>query len=169
MFSSPHHIILRLAGGHDGGSVLFCTQRKVIKPLQWHHNGHDGVSNHQPHDCLLNRSCRCTSKKTSKLCITRLCAWNSPAQRSSNAENVSIWWRHLSGHDGGSVLFCTHKKVIKLTMLTIFNSYNVGIARIIFISCIIFITRIILRACIIFITPGVPKDLVISKNIILMA
>ena len=24
-------------------------------PLQWRHNGHDGVSNHQPHDYLLNR------------------------------------------------------------------------------------------------------------------
>ena len=22
--------------------------------LQWRHNGHDGVSNHQPHDYLLN-------------------------------------------------------------------------------------------------------------------
>ena len=22
--------------------------------LQWHHNEHDGVSNHQPYDCLLN-------------------------------------------------------------------------------------------------------------------
>ena len=24
-------------------------------PLQWRHNGHDSISNHQPHDCLLNR------------------------------------------------------------------------------------------------------------------
>ena len=23
--------------------------------LQWRHKGHDGVSNHQPHDCSLNR------------------------------------------------------------------------------------------------------------------
>ena len=23
--------------------------------LQWHHNGHSGVSNHQPHNCFLNR------------------------------------------------------------------------------------------------------------------
>ena len=39
------------------------------------------------------------SKKTSKLCVTGLCEGNSPvtgeflAQRASNAENVSIWWR----------------------------------------------------------------------------
>ena len=29
--------------------------QRVHTPLQWRHNGRDGVSNHQPHDCLLNR------------------------------------------------------------------------------------------------------------------
>ena len=24
-------------------------------PLQWRHNGRDDISNHQPHDCLVNR------------------------------------------------------------------------------------------------------------------
>ena len=39
-------------------------------------------------------------KKTSKLRVTGLCVGNStgtsefPSQRASNAENVSIWWRH---------------------------------------------------------------------------
>ena len=33
--------------------------------LQWRHNGDYGVSNHQPHECLLNRLFRCRSKKTS--------------------------------------------------------------------------------------------------------
>ena len=31
--------------------------------LQWHHNGRDGVSDHQPHDCLLKRLFRRRSKK----------------------------------------------------------------------------------------------------------
>ena len=68
--------------------------------LRWRHNGRDSVSNHQPHDCLLNRLFRRRSKKTSKLRVTGLCAGNSPgtgefpAQMVSNAENVSIWWRH---------------------------------------------------------------------------
>ena len=68
--------------------------------LQWRHYGRDRVSNHQPHDCLLNRLLRHRSKKTSKLRVTGLCAGNSPAtaefpaQMASNAENVSIWWRH---------------------------------------------------------------------------
>ena len=64
------------------------------------HNEWDGVPNHQPHDCLLNRFFRRRSKKTSKLRVIGLCAGNSsvtgefPAQMASNAENVSIWWRH---------------------------------------------------------------------------
>ena len=50
--------------------------------------------------CLLNRLFRRRSKKTSKLRVTGLCAGNLPvtsefpAQMASNAENVSIWWRH---------------------------------------------------------------------------
>ena len=46
--------------------------------LQWRHNGHHGVSNHQPYHCLLNRLFRRRSKKTSKLRVTGLCAGNSP-------------------------------------------------------------------------------------------
>ena len=69
-------------------------------PLRWRHNGRDSGSNHQPHDCLLNRLFRRRSKKTSKLRVTGLCTGNSPgtgefpAQMASYAENVSIWWRH---------------------------------------------------------------------------
>ena len=68
--------------------------------LHWRHDGRDSVSNHQPHDCLLNRLFRRRSKKTLKLRVTGLCAGNSPvtgefpAQMASNAENISIWWRH---------------------------------------------------------------------------
>ena len=63
-------------------------------PLQWRHNSHDCVSNHQPHDCLLHRLFTRKSKKTPKLRVTGLCAGNSPvtgefpAQLASNAENV---------------------------------------------------------------------------------
>ena len=60
----------------------------------------NGVSKHRPRDCLFNRLFKAQIKKTSKLLVTGLCAGNSPvtgefsAQRTSNAENVSIWWRH---------------------------------------------------------------------------
>ena len=46
--------------------------------LRWRHNDHAGVSNHQPHGCLLNRLFRRRSKKTPKLRVTGLCAGNSP-------------------------------------------------------------------------------------------
>ena len=68
--------------------------------LQWRHNGCDGVSHHQPYECLLNRLYRRRTKKTSKLRVTGLCAGNSPVtgefptQMASNAENIFIWWRH---------------------------------------------------------------------------
>ena len=77
-----------------------CTW-KILYASQWRHNECDGISNHQPHDCLLNRLFRRRSKKTSKLlCVTGLCEGNSPvisefpAQRALNVENVSIWWRY---------------------------------------------------------------------------
>ena len=92
----------------DGQNMILNSWHKVINlvfpqgenPLQWRHNECDGVSNHQPHGCLPKRLFRRRSKKTSKLCVTGLCEGNSPvtgefpAQRASNAENVSIWWRH---------------------------------------------------------------------------
>ena len=78
--------------------------------LLWHHNGRGGVSNHQPHVCLLNRVFIRRSKNTSKLHVTGLYVGNSPetgevpAQMASNAENGSIWWRHHDMHN--FVLIC---------------------------------------------------------------
>ena len=54
------------------------TISDTCKSWHWRHNDHDGVSNHQPHGCLLNRLFRRRSKKTSKLLVTGLCAGNSP-------------------------------------------------------------------------------------------
>ena len=94
-------------------NILISTQETLIfwenglfngSGLQWRHNERDGVSTHQPHDCLLNRLFRCRSNKTSNLRVTGLCEGNSPltgefpTQRASNAENVSIWWRHHVYH-----------------------------------------------------------------------
>ena len=88
-------IILMPAFTWDGFASNDPTWFTLVS-LRWRHNDHDGVSNHQPHCCLFRRR----SMKLSKLCVTGLCAGNSPvtggfpAQRASNAENVSIWWRH---------------------------------------------------------------------------
>ena len=66
----------------------------------WRHLNGDGISNHQRLVCLRNRLFRRRSKKTPKLRVTGLCerkplfTCGFPSRRASNAENVSIWWRH---------------------------------------------------------------------------
>ena len=117
-------------GARDSWTSLQLVQPFVIKrppqfgisnPLQWHHNGHNCISNYQPHHCLLNRLFRRRSKKTSKLRVTDLCAGNSPvtgefpSQIASNVENVSIWWRY---HAKISVLLKFHDPI------TSSDSYN---------------------------------------------
>ena len=73
--------------------------------LQWRHNDHDSVSNHQARDCLLNGLFRHRSKKAPKLHVTGFCVGNSPvtgefpAQKASNAVIVSNWWRHHVADD----------------------------------------------------------------------
>ena len=85
---------------HNSLSVKFQVQVPRGPTLRWRHNERDGVSNYQLNDCLLKRLFRHRSKETSLLRVTGLCVGNSPvtsefpAQRASNAENVSIWWRH---------------------------------------------------------------------------
>ena len=104
----------------------------VVIPLRWRHNGRDGVSNHQPHACLLNRLFRRRLKKTSKFRVTGICVGNSPgtgdfpAQRASDAENVSVWWRHHATHWPGVVMIPTfpplhHKSCDGVGFMTTFR------------------------------------------------
>ena len=80
--------------------VTVDTPKLVCDPLQWCHNEHNDISNHQRPNCLVKCLFRHRSKKTSKLGATGLCEGNSlvtgefPVQRASNMENASIWWRH---------------------------------------------------------------------------
>ena len=77
--------------------------------LKRRHNERGGFSNHQPHDCSLNGLFKRSSKKTSKLRVIGLGVGNStvtgefPTQRTSNAENVSIWWRHHVSSESAGV------------------------------------------------------------------
>ena len=71
-------VILESWRRHDMGTLSAIS-------LRWRHNGHDGVSNHQPHHCLFG----CTSKKTSKLCVTGLCTGNSPGTGEFPAQMAS--------------------------------------------------------------------------------
>ena len=100
----------------------------VSTALQWRHNDHDSVSNHQPHDCLLNRLFRRRSKKTSKLRVAGLCVGNSPGPVNSPHKgpvtrqmfpfddvimlsyrpSINIWHipgKHLSSKSCGIVIF----------------------------------------------------------------
>ena len=104
-----HPFLIHIANVTSLDGLANCTGRPLTNvvpthccalSLQWRHNEHDCVSNHQRLDGLLIHLFSCRSKKTSKLRVTGLCEGNSPetnefpAQKVSNAENVSIWWRH---------------------------------------------------------------------------
>ena len=97
---------------HTAIGSLECRR---VMPFQWRHNERDGVSNHQPRDCSLNRLFSRRLKKTSKLCVTGLCVGNSPvtgefpAQRASNAENVIIWWRHHALLNRTAIIHYIHR------------------------------------------------------------
>ena len=98
----PIHLFFfyRSRGAFITGKYAHRVGMQVSTSLLWRHNGLDGVSNHQPDDCFLNRLFRRKSKKTSKLRVTGFCAGNSPvtgefpAQMATYTENASIWWRH---------------------------------------------------------------------------
>ena len=75
-----------LRKGATGDIVSICCLS-----LQWRHNDNDGVSNHQPHVCLLNRLFRRGSKKTSKLRVTGLCVGNSPGPVNSPHKGPVTW------------------------------------------------------------------------------
>ena len=103
-------------GGERCESLTWVDEIYLPLTLQWRHNECDGMSNHKSPDCLLERLFRCKSKKTSKLPVTGLCEGYSPvtgefsAQRASNAEKFSIWWRH-HGQDSNprvsGTIFCS--------------------------------------------------------------
>ena len=105
---------------------------------QWHHNGRHGVSNHQPHHCLLNRLFRHRWTNTSKIRVTGLCEGNSPvtgefpAQMASNADMCV----HLMTSSWSNVFQINHVKHMNkirvycrnistyINMLAIFQRYE---------------------------------------------
>ena len=121
--SSPQnkwiHIYLnkgyQTTANHDKAQTTWASQSR--------HNERDGISNHLHLECLFNRLFRCRSNKTSKLCVTGLCEGNPPvtggfpSQRASNAENVSIWWRHHGMHCGTSMVSYLHDKTSLLFLI----------------------------------------------------
>ena len=74
---TPLLIILNLVCKFDIKEAHSALSNQLFT-LHWRLNDHDGVSNHQPHGCLLNRLFRRRSKKTSKLRVIGLCVGISP-------------------------------------------------------------------------------------------
>ena len=104
--------------------------KRNLSSLQWRQNEHNGVWNHQHHERLIRRR----SKKTPKFRVTGLCEGNSPvtgdflARRASNAESVSIWWRHHVNMRFGRICYvcdkplaCCHLAIVSSDHLTRFN------------------------------------------------
>ena len=119
MLLQPHNAIsiiytcFNFLSDHTGKkALLYC--HKPVRTLLWRHNERTGVTNHQCLPCWLKCFIRHISKKTWKLRVTGLCEGNSPmtgeflTQRASNAENVSIWWRHLGKSSSLLVLSDSH-------------------------------------------------------------
>ena len=94
-------------------------QGLLFDTLQWRHNELDGVSNHRRLDCLLKCLFMRRSQNSSKLCDTGLCDGNPPvtggfpSQRASNAETVSLWWRHHEYSYNADIIACSYRCVNK--------------------------------------------------------
>ena len=88
--NAAQSIFVRCGSSHKRWSAVFRFWNvvilcfSIITALHWRHNDHAGVSNHQPHGCLLNRLFRRRSKKTPKLRVTGLCVGNSPGPVNSS-------------------------------------------------------------------------------------
>ena len=128
LVNSPHK-------GHWRGALMFslvraCTNRvnnRDAGDLR-RHRAHYDVNVMFSYICEFNSNYRKSthtkylfrhrSKKTSKLCVSGLCAGNSPvsgefpAQMASNAENISIWWRR---HENLIVWRCYHTQLYRAT------------------------------------------------------
>ena len=71
------------------------TCKNLGASLQWRHNEHGGVSNHQPRESFIQVQIKENFKDPRHwpLCEE---SGEFPAQKASNSEKVSIWWRHHS-------------------------------------------------------------------------
>ena len=79
---------------HENLRATWKYRCHTCKILQWRHNERDGVSNHQPHECLLNRLFKAQIKENIKAPRHWPLCGEFTAQRASVAENVSTRWHH---------------------------------------------------------------------------
>ena len=97
-------------------------------PLQRRENERDGVSNHEPHDCLLNHAqIKEIIKAPRHWPLCGEFTGEFPSQRASNANNFSIWWRQhvnkLSFIDRRVIDFLDHVSLLSPTALSIIREH----------------------------------------------
>ena len=97
--------------------------------LQWHHNGHDSVSNHQASYCLVRCLFRRRSTKISKLHVTGLSvACSIPCEPIKTAYSKGTGWS-ISTH-GNAVLYVKSSFAkwcpfcLRLDLLIVYNLYT---------------------------------------------
>ena len=90
--------IIKIRRSHGRVIIMMGIHGKTVwrVPLLWRHNGRDGISDHQPHDCLLNHWFRKIKENIKAprhwpLCGEFTGTGEFPAQMASNAEK----WFHL--------------------------------------------------------------------------
>ena len=119
------------------GNVLMISSYTLLDiwlSLQWCHNEHDSVSNHQRLDFLLNRLFRRWSKKTSKFSVTSFVKgihrWphKGPVMRKMFSFDESSWssinWNSILTRS--SECFATHyalNKMADILQTTISNAF----------------------------------------------
>ena len=144
-FETPSRSLWRHCKEWDHLSTLGALYQNA---LRWRHNDHNGVSNHQPHGCLLNRLFRHRSKKNIKA-PRHWPLWGEftgtgefPAQRASNVENVSIWWRHhgMLLYHRGCVMndFPIHGNMGSRALLRLIMSHRANKRRLVCVSVLLY-------------------------------
>ena len=119
-----------LARHYDGISLFQLTSNLLPYLTAWilndtqSHNVRDGISNHQPHHCLLNPLFRRRSKKTLKLRVTGLCAGNSQVTNEFPRKWPATWKMFPIDDVIMSVLsLFTNKRWIELVKFRCIHTY----------------------------------------------
>ena len=107
--------------------ILPCGRQWLV-PLayEWSHNGRDGISNQQLHDCLLNHSFRRRSKKTSQLRVTGLCAGNSQVTGEFPSQRPVTWKMIPFVHYQGCWIVLTHCSLVTSYGIMKLNLVDIG-------------------------------------------
>ena len=98
-----------------GNKHIFKIATQMARTLRWRSIRHGGVSNRQPHLTIVYSTVYsgADQRKHQSSASLAFVRGNSPgtgefpAQMASNAENISIWWRHH-----GSMTWSTHVVIL---------------------------------------------------------